>query len=895
MPEGYNIVRKDRTSHGGGVAILYKDIFKTHSLEIETSNWKFPHSLEIAFNFFQLNHNKSFIIGVVYRTGNIENDIYNLDLLFSQLISTTKNFYILGDFNINILTKPNEPMYRTVKKFISVINKHSLFQCVEEPTRENSLLDLIISNDTRVISEKIKVKDYLVSDHLLTTVYVPITKLKKQNDYKVVSYRDYKNIDINIMNNLLTLKCFTDDNETNPNVFLSNFIATIESVFNSLCPMKTIKLRKKDFNFPTSTATKAMYRDLKFHYKKWKSTRLPYHSDLYRTIKVELKLSKKNDAIDHFKQSIVQKGVWDTLKHTFNMSFKKNGTCNYNDVNANDLNEYFVNIPFPPNVQSHNTLHFSNTVYPTDGSLFHVDNVSNLDLIKAWKKIKKKHSSFIDDSGICKKMVNILMCFDNFRKGLLDFCNLSFKTGIIPDILKITRVVPIPKCENAHLNSHFRPISISPFLMTLLENIYFEKLMVFVKKDCFLSKHQFGSRQGHSTEHAMIALVDTLRKKIDDKKICVVVSLDLRNAFPSVYREKFLTKIKNKYSISDFWLRDYFHNRKQYVDINGSKSNLKDMFIGLIQGSVLGPPFFTYFINDIPEVLQYSIPQIYVDDTNLIFWSDVNDIDNLRYKIKCDLEKVNTWVETNNLVLNSDKTKCIVVSNRYRLNSVSNFSFLFNGAIIVGCKSLKCLGLTLDPTLSWDIHLDNIVKACYLRICTLYKIKDFIPDNCKIILGNALVMSLLNYMSPIWNSCTKKNLTLIEKVIRSLSRFVLNKRKYDSVAYEICHELEWLFPKEMSEFKMLCIFFKLINIEKIQFFSNYYVKNSYHHSHFTRTADHWHNFNPNSRYGYSTFHYNSICLWNNLPTTLKQETSYNVFRHKLKRYLIDMQKSRLLV
>ena len=94
----------------------------------------------------------------------------------------------------------------------------------------------------------------------------------------------------------------------------------------------------------------------------------------------------------------------------------------------------------------------------------------------------------------------------------------------------------------------------------------------------------------------------------------------------------------------------------------------------------------------------------------------------------------------------------------------------------------------------------------------------------------------------------KKNLTLLEKVIRSLSRFVLNKRKYDSVAYEICQELEWLFPKEMSEFKMLCIIFKLINVENIQFFSNYYVKNSYHHSYFTRTADHWHNLNPNSSY-----------------------------------------------
>ena len=137
---------------------------------------------------------------------------------------------------------------------------------------------------------------------------------------------------------------------------------------------------------------------------------------------------------------------------------------------------------------------------------------------------------------------------------------------------------------------------------------------------------------------------------------------------------------------------------------------------------------------------------------------------------------------------------------------------------------------------------------------------------------------------------------LVERVMRSLSRFVLNKKKYDTVAYEICNELEWFFSKGICEYKMLCIIYNLINVEKIQFFSDYYNTNSVHHVHFTRTANDLHcNFIPGRSYGYATFHYNSIRMWNKLPNYLKQERSYNVFRSKLKLYFLNLQNVRLRI
>jgi hypothetical protein len=105
--------------------------------------------------------------------------------------------------------------------------------------------------------------------------------------------------------------------------------------------------------------------------------------------------------------------------------------------------------------------------------------------------------------------------------------------------------------------------------------------------------------------------------------------------------EKLLLKLKNKYMISDFWLRDYLNNRKQFIDINGSFSETRYMLIGLVQGSVIGAPFFTYFINDLADVCQIAKTKIYVDDTNLVFCDYARYISKLKNDIDTELSNVN--------------------------------------------------------------------------------------------------------------------------------------------------------------------------------------------------------------------------------------------------------------
>ena len=60
------------------------------------------------------------------------------------------------------------------------------------------------------------------------------------------------------------------------------------------------------------------------------------------------------------------------------------------------------------------------------------------------------------------------------------------------------------------------------------------KLIKFLEKYNILDQNQFGFRQGHCTQHALITLVVKITKSLDNGDIVIVVFIDLKRAFDTV-------------------------------------------------------------------------------------------------------------------------------------------------------------------------------------------------------------------------------------------------------------------------------------------------------------------------------------------------------------------------
>ena len=97
-------------------------------------------------------------------------------------------------------------------------------------------------------------------------------------------------------------------------------------------------------------------------------------------------------------------------------------------------------------------------------------------------------------------------------KPLAELFNLSITTGEYPDFLKIAKVLPIhKKGEHSDMNN-YRPISILSHLNKIFETIISKQIKNYLQKHNILYKYQYGFRENHSTDHAVIELVDSIKK-----------------------------------------------------------------------------------------------------------------------------------------------------------------------------------------------------------------------------------------------------------------------------------------------------------------------------------------------------------------------------------------------
>ena len=121
------------------------------------------------------------------------------------------------------------------------------------------------------------------------------------------------------------------------------------------------------------------------------------------------------------------------------------------------------------------------------------------------------------------------------------------------------------------------------------------------------------SEKNHSTEHALVEIVDQIRLSIDKSQLTCGIFIDLSKAFDTVDHNILLGKLEH-YGIRGNALnlfKSYLSNRNQYTVIENCKSQTQNVDCGVPQGSVLGPLFFILFITDLPNCCPLGKSQIF--------------------------------------------------------------------------------------------------------------------------------------------------------------------------------------------------------------------------------------------------------------------------------------------
>ena len=196
--------------------------------------------------------------------------------------------------------------------------------------------------------------------------------------------------------------------------------------------------------------------------------------------------------------------------------------------------------------------------------------------------------------------------------------NISITTEKVPAAFKEAKVLPLFKKGSTLDPGNYRPVSILNVLSKILERAVHLQLSAYLEKRGLLFENQSGFRGGYFTDSCLIGLTDYIKGELAKGNLVGMVLIDLQKAFDTVDHGILRDKLESIGVSSTSWFESYLSDRRQCVDISGSRSEFLTVTCGVPQGSILGPLLFLIYINDMSISLTCKL-SLYADDSALLF------------------------------------------------------------------------------------------------------------------------------------------------------------------------------------------------------------------------------------------------------------------------------------
>jgi hypothetical protein len=201
-------------------------------------------------------------------------------------------------------------------------------------------------------------------------------------------------------------------------------------------------------------------------------------------------------------------------------------------------------------------------------------------------------------------------------------------------------------------------------LSKILEKAVCSQLKQWLNKEKLFCPTQYGFRYKSSTTHAVQDLMNHITQNAAQDKSTVATFIDLSKAFDCLQYDKLFSKMDNLGIRNETlaWFKDYLTDREQCVELDGVRSQLEKVQLGVPQGSILGPVLFLIYVNDINSTCPDADLVKFADDTTLITTGDTTNL--AIHSMNSSLSKISRWFIANKLQLNPSKTRYMLFNNK---------------------------------------------------------------------------------------------------------------------------------------------------------------------------------------------------------------------------------------
>ena len=436
---------------------------------------------------------------------------------------------------------------------------------------------------------------------------------------------------------------------------------------------------------------------------------------------------------------------------------------------------------------------------------FHFETVTNAIIKDKISSLNKKKPTTFNNipTRILVDNCDIISPF------ITDIYNTSKSKSEFPSTLKLADITPAYKKGERTTEDNYRPVSILPSISKVFERNMYDQIHSYINK--YLSPFLFGFRQGFSTQHCLMVMLDKWLKAMDQGKLAGALLTDLSKAFDCINHELLIAKLEtygfDKESLA--YVYSYLSDRKQRTKINTSFSEWAQISSGVPQGSILGPLLFNIYINDIFYFLPKGNIANYADDTTP-YCIDTS-LDLLLQCLSNDTSVLIKWFKDNYLQMNPDKCK-LLISNQNK-----DISLIIENKVIECNKSVKLLGVTIDSRLRFDEHVSNLCKKASTKLHALARISNYMSQEKLRLLMKSFIESQYSYCPLIWmfhgrtlnnriNRLHERGLRLVyknsdlsfEELLRKDNSFTIHHRNLQKLATEMYKAHNDLSPSSLN-------------------------------------------------------------------------------------------------
>jgi hypothetical protein len=512
-------------------------------------------------------------------------------------------------------------------------------------------------------------------------------------------------------------------------------------------------------------------------------------------------------------------------------------------------------------------------------------------IVKLVKASPTKHCSLDPlPTWLLKDMI------DHLSPTITKIVNLSLSTSIFPDDMKQALVTPLLKKTSLdkEILKNYRPVSNLPFLSKLTERAVASQLNDHMTSNDLHVPVQSAYRAQHSTETALLKVLNDLLISVDHGEGVILVLLDLSAAFDTIDHEILINRLAERIGVKDSalsWFKSYLSRRVQSIHVQGKSSEPKYILFGVPQGSVLGPVKFTAYQSPLYDIamLHGVGVHLYADDTQLYVSYNINSPEELltaRNKLEHCIDDIHAWMTQNKLQLNEDKTELLYVCSSRNSQKIPTTAGLTIGSHHISPSSKAVnLGVVFDQHLKMDSQIKTICKKARFHLRNIGKLRKYLTDESTQKVVHAFVSSHLDCNNALLAGIPKSQIKKLQRIHNTSARVVTRSKKSESASQALKY-LHWLPIKQRIEYKILTITYRCLHGTAPKYLCD--LLSPVVPSRPLRSSSSLLLHIPRTRtktYGDRAFSCYAPKLWNVLPKEVRDSNTLEIFKRTLKSHL----------